>query len=85
MSILTNSIRPSSLSTKSPSVAGKAYSAYKLQGSCSRCFARSYQVVVTSHPIFKMACPECKAWLDERKATAKQLEINKLLAEEKTP
>ena len=80
-------MRPST-EGKSNSVAGPAYSAYKLMGSCSKCSSQSYQTVATGHPIFKMACPQCKAWLDERKAKAKQAkqaDKNKLLVEKTTP
>ena len=87
MTILTNSIRPSQ-EGKAVKTAGPAYSAYKLQGSCSKCSDRTYQTVATGHPVFKMMCPTCKAWLDERKAkaaAAKQLDANKLLPEKTTP
>jgi hypothetical protein len=67
MSLLTNSIRPQH---KSVSVSGPAYSAYKLMGSCSRCSSRTYQTTNMGHPIFKMVCPDCRAYLTELKQQA---------------
>ncbi len=81
MTLLTNSMRPQH---KSTNVAGPAYSAYKLRGICSRCSSSSYQTVNSGHPIFKMVCPVCKAYLTELKLR-KQLDKNSSVTEPKTP
>lgn len=83
MSMSTNSPRPNQ-EGKSTSTAGPAYSAYKLRGICSRCSSSSYQTVNSGHPIFKMVCPDCKAYLTELKQR-RQADKNSLLAAPKTP
>lgn len=60
MSSLTNSLRPTEQVNKP---AGADYSAYKLRGICARCSVKSYQTTYNSHPIFKIVCPDCKAYL----------------------
>jgi len=64
MSMSTNALRPTGVTknTHSP-----AYSAYKLRGICARCHSTSYQTANSGHPIFKMVCPDCRAYLAEIK------------------
>lgn len=68
MSILTNSIRPT---TKKPSTYnGGTY----LAACCYRCQVKSTSVNNYGHAIFKRVCTECRAKLDSYKLKSKQSE-----------
>lgn len=69
MSTLTNSLRPTGQTSKPIS---HAYHAHRLQGSCTKCGSRSYQIVNIRHPIFKMVCPDCRTYLTELRQQAAQ-------------
>ena len=72
MSTMTNAMRP----TNKPAVkSSPAYAAFKLMGSCTKCGDRSHQTVNIGHPIFKLVCPTCRAYLTEIKQRA--IERNK--------
>ncbi len=64
---MTNAMRP----TNKPAVkSSPAYAAFKLMGSCTKCGDRSHQTVNIGHPIFKLVCPTCRAYLTEIKQRA---------------